>query len=277
MHTDTNESKQLPLALVHGDAVTDKPLDLFIPPDALEVFLDSFEGPLDFLLYLIRKQKFDILNLPIMEITLQYTEYIEIMENSNLELASDYLVMAAILAEIKSRMLLPVINDAIEDEDDPRAELLRQLIEYEKFKIAAENLDHMPRLERDTHSGSVEVHEDCVPETLLPEIAMKDLAFALLSIIKRADNFQSHHIKKESLSTRSRMAIILEKLNNTSEFLEFSEFFTIEEGRAGIVVTFLAILELVKEQILDITQNAPLSPVYIRKNQDPNLDLTRVT
>ena len=242
-------TKQMPLALVNGSSITDRPDDLFIPPDALEVFLTNFEGPLDFLLYIIRKQQFNIIDLPIMKITEQYMEYINLMETLNIEIASEYLLMAAILAEIKSRLLLPVIADANGDdlEEDPRAKLVQQLIEYEKNVKAAQNLDSIPRFERDTHAGSIEVHPDCTPELIQPNVVIHELVFAMQGLLQKADNFAAHEISREAISTRERLSMIIEKLSTTAEHIRFSDFFSPQEGRAGVVVTFLAILELTKE------------------------------
>ncbi|MDP2566406.1 segregation and condensation protein A [Pseudoalteromonas marina] len=274
--TEHNEEKQLPLAFVNGGAVQDKPEDLFIPAGALEVFLESFEGPLDLLLYLIRKQKFDIINLPIFEISKQYTDYINAMNESNLELASDYLVMAAILAEIKSRLLLPVISENEDEEEDPKAQLTRRLLEYERYKIASENIDKLPRLERDTFNTSVKVHDDCKAEKLIPEVELQDLAIALASALSKADNFKKHHIKKEEFSTRGRMTSILDKLKNTDDFIPFETLFTKDEGRAGIVVSFLAILELAKEGFIEIQQSTFVGQIHIKRNINDALDLERI-
>ena len=246
----------LPFAFLRGEAIVDKPQDLFIPPDALEVILEMFEGPLDLLLYLIRKQKFDILDLPIAPITTQYMAYVELMKDIKLELAAEYLVMASILAEIKSRLLLP--KQAVEEEEgDPRAELVRKLQEYEVIKKAAENLDDIPRLGRDNFIAQVELADNFVPKIENTKVDMAELVAALHGVIKRTQAFEHHHIQKESLSTRERMAYILTTLknaNDTNGYVDFSELFTIEEGRHGVVVTFLAILELIKESLIDCLQ-----------------------
>ncbi len=255
----------LPLAFVRGEAVVEKPEDLYIPPDALEVFLDAFEGPLDFLLYLIRRQKFDIVDLPVQQITLQYMEYVELMKDLKLELAAEYLVMAAILAEIKSRLLLPKRTDETQEDDDPRAELIRRLQEYETFKIAAVKLDEMPRMERDNFSVSITPAENIGNRIIQPDVDIKDLVFAFQKIVERAKAFEHHQIKKEVLSTRARMARILEILDDANERLVFSAFFDVTEGKSGVVVTFLAILELVKESLIELVQAQAWSQIYVKK------------
>ena len=244
----------LPFALLRGEAMIEKPQDLFIPPDALEVILDMFEGPLDLLLYLIRKQKFDILDLPISPITTQYMAYVELMKDIKLELAAEYLVMASILAEIKSRLLLP--KQAVEEEEnDPRAELVKKLQEYEVIKQAAENIDQLPRIERDNFVGTVTLADNFVPQIENCKVEMSELVAALQGIIKRSQAFEHHHIQKESLSTRERMTSILTMLKEAkSTYINFSELFILEEGRNGVVVTFLAILELIKESLIDCLQ-----------------------
>lgn len=256
----------LPFAYVNGEAVVEKPEDLYIPPEALEVVLESFEGPLDLLLYLIRKNKFDIVDMPILKITEQYMEYVEVMKEIKLELAGEYLVMAAILAEIKSRLLLPKRIDEDGEEIDPRAELIRRLQEYEIIKHAAENLDEIPRMERDIHLGVAEIPDDCEPVKILPDVSMQDLLSALAQVMKRADAFTHHHVERESLSTRERMSIVLDKLNNQS-FIEFAELFTAEEGRQGVVVTFLAILELVKESLIEIVQAQAYGNIHVKRRE----------
>lgn len=269
---DTNNQQQLHLALVNGDAVIERPEDLYIPPDALEIFLESFEGPLDFLLYLIKKQKFDIIELPVMKITEQYVTYIHLMKEMNLELASEYLVMAAILTEIKSRMLLPQSSIDEEIEDDPRTKLIQQLIEYEKYKLAAQDLDSIPRVDRDTQPVAAVADESANSEIVQPQLSMDDLMSALQDIIRRADNFQHHQIKKEALSTRQRMANILDTLKDSDDYVEFGNLFTIEEGKSGVVVTFLAILELTKEDYISLTQTEEFSPIFVKRKTDKNLD-----
>ncbi|MFT5635662.1 MAG: segregation and condensation protein A [Cognaticolwellia sp.] len=246
----------LPFALFRGEAIVEKPQDLFIPPDALEVILEMFEGPLDLLLYLIRKQKFDILDLPISPITTQYMTYVDLMKDIKLELAAEYLVMASILAEIKSRLLLP--KQAVEeDEGDPRAELVRKLQEYEIIKKAAENIDELPRLDRDSFVAKVELAENFVPEILNSQVDLSELVSALQGVIKRTQAYEHHHIQKESLSTRERMAHILTTLKYAGieqPYCDFSDLFTVKEGKQGVVVTFLAMLELIKESLIECVQ-----------------------
>jgi len=250
------------VALVRGEPVLELPQDLYIPPDALEVILDTFEGPLDLLLYLIKRQNLDILNIPIAHITEQYMEYIRLMETLRLELAAEYLLMAAMLAEIKSRMLLPRVETDAEDEDDPRAELIRRLQEYERFKEASENLSELPRVERDLHvlSAKAPVIDRDTP---LPDITLRELLLAFKDVAMRNHAMQHHNISRETLSVRERMTQILSVLR-IGEFCEFSTCFTPEEGRQGIVVTFLAILELCKESSIDIVQSAPYAPIYLK-------------
>lgn len=263
---DTTQMVQqvLPLALVRGERVIDKPEDLFIPPDALEIFLEAFEGPLDFLLYLIKKQKFDIVDLPIQEITLQYMEYVELMKNLKLELAAEYLVMAAMLAEIKSRLLLPR-NQFDEDEElDPRAELIRRLQEYEIYKKAAMEIDELPRSDREVFVVTLDAAEDFEPVVAHPEIDLQELVVAFQDVVRRVEAFSHHEISPEKLSTRERMSQLLERLSQTEQFVVFSELFDVQEGREGVVVTFLAILELVKEKMLEIVQSGPFSQLHVR-------------
>ncbi len=250
------------VAKVQGNEITELPQDLYIPPDALEVFLETFEGPLDLLLYLIKRQNLDILHIPIAEITSQYMDYIGLMESMRLELAAEYLVMAAMLAEIKSRMLLPRVGTEEDGEEDPRAELIRRLQEYEQFKEAAENLDELPRLERDIRTVSIKppVIDRDQP---LPDLTLKELLLAFRDVAMRTQANQSHNISRELLSVRERMTNILAVLR-MGEFLEFSTCFVPEEGRLGVVVTFLAILELCKESSIDIVQSAPFMPIYIK-------------
>lgn len=253
----------LPLAFINGEALLEKPEDLYIPPDALEVILDAFEGPLDLLLYLIRKQKFEIVDLPVYQITRQYMEYVELMKDIKLELAGEYLLMAAILAEIKSRLLLPRHSEDEDDETDPRAELIRRLREYEAVKQAAEELDLLPREERDLFVANAQTHESCQPAKILPEIALQELVFAMQTAMRRASAFEHHHIAAEVLSTRERMSAILEQISHT-EFCRFQQFFSHEEGKAGVVVTFLAILELVKESLIELVQAEPFADIHVK-------------
>ncbi|MBA6294881.1 ScpA family protein [Colwellia sp. MB02u-9] len=255
----------LPFALLRGEAIIEKPQDLFIPPDALEVILELFEGPLDLLLYLIRKQKFDILDLPIFPITTQYMAYVDLMKDIKLELAAEYLLMAAILAEIKSRLLLPK-QAVTEDEGDPRAELVRKLQAYEVIKKAAENLDELPRVDRDNFVANVELAENFVPEILNSQVDLAELVTALQGVIKRTQAYEHHHIHKESLSTRERMADILATLSQTKNeqaYQNFSDLFTVKEGKQGVVVTFLAILELIKESLIECVQTQVYGEIHV--------------
>jgi len=254
--------EELPIARVQGRAYDSLPKDLYIPPQALEVFLEAFEGPLDLLLYLIRRENLDITNIPVADITRQYVVYIELMQEMQLELAGEYLVMSAMLAEIKSRMLLPRSSDVEEDEADPRAELVRRLQEYERYKQAAEDVDALPRLDRDVYQASAEPPERKII-SLPPEVELQDLIAAFQEVMKRASMYSHHHVQLESLSVRERMSSVLSKVN-TTRFTRFSELFTIEEGRMGVVVSFLAILELVKESLLELTQSEPYAPIHVK-------------
>lgn len=258
--------QELPFAMVYGQAVLEMPLDLYIPPDALEVFLEAFEGPLDLLLYLIRKQNINILDIPVAEITRQYMGYVELMKSVRLELAAEYLVMAAMLAEIKSRMLLPRSAEAEEEEDDPRAELIRRLQEYERFKKAAEDLDTLPRLGRDIILPSVAA-PDARARKLLPDVDMQELMLCMAEVLRRADLFESHQVTREMLSTRERMSEILERLKGAG-FVPFISLFRVEEGKLGVVVTFMAVLELVKEQLVELVQNAAFAPIHVRARSE---------
>lgn len=251
----------MPFALVRGEALTKLPEDLYIPPDALEVFLEAFEGPLDLLLYLIKRQNLDVLDIPIAEITRQYMEYVDVMKEFRLELAAEYLVMAAMLAEIKSRMLLPRAVEE-DDEDDPRADLVRRLQEYERYKKAAEDIDEMPRMERDTFQAQVDPELRKVVR-LLPEVSLKEMLAAFSGVLSRAEMFSSHHIQTETLTVRERMSRILERLRDNT-LVEFVSLFDPEEGRLGVVVNFLAVLELVKESLAEVVQNDAYAPIYIR-------------
>ena len=254
-----------PLAHIHGEPLLEFPQDLYIPPDALEVILESFEGPLDLLLYLIRRQNLDILDIPVAEITKQYVSYIGAIEDIRFELAAEYLVMAAILAEIKSRVLLPRPPSEGGLEADPRAELVRRLQEYERFKKAAEDIDSIPRLERDTSVAHAFMPDRIISRTP-PEVDLKEMLIALRDVFKRADLFSRHAIRREALSVRERMSTVLDRLND-GQFHRFESFFNAEEGRMGAVVSFLAILELAKERLLDIIQEAPLATIFIRSKQ----------
>ena len=257
---------EMPFAVVEGEPVTELPRDLYIPPHALKVFLEAFEGPLDLLLYLIRRQNLNVLDIPIAEVTKQYTHYIELMHDMEFELAGEYLVMAATLAEIKSRMLLPspVVSD--EEEEDPRAELVRRLQEYERFKEAAQDINALERLERDVSQATATVIEKRVV-TKLPDITLKELLIAFKEAIERSDMFTRHHVQREPLSVRERMSQVLVSLEN-KKFMEFSKLFNSAEGRTGATVTFLAILELLKESLIDVVQSEPYGPIHVRVAKD---------
>ena len=253
---------EMPFAVVEGEPVTELPRDLYIPPHALKVFLQAFEGPLDLLLYLIRRQNLDILDIPIAEVTEQYTRYIELMQDMQFELAGEYLVMAATLAEIKSRMLLPRPPGDSDEEEDPRAELVRRLQEYERFKTAAEDMDALDRMERDIAQAAAEVEGKRLV-TKPPEVDLRELLLAFHDAVRRADLFSHHHVQRERLSVRERMSQILDTLEDTG-FMEFSQLFDPAEGRPGLAVTFLAILELIKEATVDVVQNELYGPIYLR-------------
>jgi segregation and condensation protein A len=269
------EQVEMPFAVVNGEPVSQLPHDLYIPPQALEVFLEAFEGPLDLLLYLIRRQNLDVLDIPIAEITRQYMRYIELMQDLQLELAGEYMVMAATLAEIKSRMLLPRANAVGEPtEEDPRAELVRRLQEYERFKQAAESLDKLPRLERDVWGASAELKERKVVR-LLPQTTLQEVLTAFQEVVARSELFAHHRIERERLSVRERMSDILAALEQAS-FVEFVRLFRPEEGRMGITVTFVAILELVREGLIEIVQAEPFAPLHVRA-AGPNRGLRLVT
>ena len=256
---------EMPFAVVEGEPITELPRDLYIPPYALEVFLEAFEGPLDLLLYLIRRQNLDILDIPIAEISRQYVQYIELMKEIHFELAGEYLVMAATLAEIKSRMLLPRSAEGDEEEDDPRAELVRRLQEYERFKKAAVDIDALERLERDVLQASAEVGERHVV-TKLPDITLKELLIVFKDALERSTMFAHHHVRREPLSVRERMSAILVTLQS-ERYVDFQRLFDPTEGRMGVTVTFLAILELVKESLVDIVQAEAFGPIHIRASQ----------
>lgn len=256
------QQQEMPLAVVHGQPVLQIPQDLYIPPDALEVILEAFEGPLDLLLYLIRRQNLDILDIPVAEITRQYVDYIQAMHEMRFELAAEYLVMAAILAEIKSRMLLPRPPAEEGEEDDPRADLVRRLQEYERFKKAAEDLDALPRQDRDTAPAAAFV-PDRAAIRVPPPVDLKEMLLALHDVFKRAELYTQHAIKRDALNVRQRMGELLERLND-GQFHRFEQLFTVEEGKLGVVVTFLGLLTLAKEQLVDIVQEAPLAPIYVK-------------
>jgi len=260
------EQAEMPFAVVHGEPVTQLPRDLYIPPQALEVFLEAFEGPLDLLLYLIRRQNLNILDIPLADITKQYMDYIELMTELQLELAGEYMLMAATLAEIKSRMLLPRSKDSdLGEENDPRADLVRRLQEYERFKRAAESIDRLPRLERDTWSASADLDVKR-PSRTLPQVALQEMIVAFRDVVSRAQMFAHHHVQREKLSVRERMTNILSTLEQ-STFVEFTRLFRPEEGRMGVTVTFVAILELVREGLLDIVQTEVYGALHVRAAQ----------
>jgi segregation and condensation protein A len=259
--TQVSAQGEMPFALVQGEPLTVVPQDLYIPPDALEVILEAFEGPLDLLLYLIKRQNLDILDIPLEETTRQYMTYIDLMQNLKIELAAEYLLMAAMLAEIKSRMLLPRPAES-EDEDDPRAELIRRLQEYERFKTAAQDIDTLPRLGREIYLTDIEppeIHQD----RPVPEVDLRDLLFAFKDAMARADMYSHHHIQREGLSVRERMSNVLSAIS-ADGFTNYTTLFTIEEGRRGVVVTLLAILELVKEQLIDLVQADSFAPIHLK-------------
>lgn len=249
-------------AEVLGKRFIEWPKDLYIPPDALEVFLETFQGPLDLLLYLIRKQNLDILDIPVAEVTRQYVEYVELMRQIRLDLAAEYLVMAAVLAEIKSRMLLPRPESADEEEQDPRAALVQQLQEYERFRQAAFTIEELPRVERDIFLAYGEFIDDTPPENL-PEVSMDDLVNAFKNVVELAALSQGFSVERDVLSVRERMTKILSGINK-KEFLRFEEIFEPQEGRMGLVVSFVAILELLKENMLVAVQSGPLAPIHLR-------------
>ena len=256
-----NKQYEMPFAVVEGEPVTELPQDLYIPPFALKVFLEAFEGPLDLLLYLIKRQNLNILDIPVTEITQQYIDYINLMEEIKLELAGEYLLMAAMLAEIKSRMLLPR-PEVEEDEEDPRAELVRRLQEYERFKMAAEDLDAIPRLERDIVIANVEAPEKSVV-IKLPDVTLKELLIAFHDVLKRVEMNSELHFEKETLSVKQRMLEIINRIQ-VKKFIDFVDLFNINEGRLGIAVTFLAILELLKDATIEVVQNEEFAPMHIR-------------
>ena len=267
----TPAQAEMPFAVVQGEPVTQLPRDLYIPPQALEVFLEAFEGPLDLLLYLIRRQNLDILDIPLAAITRQYMNYIELMNEMQLELAGEYLVMAATLAEIKSRMLLPRSSEAQAEESDPRADLVRRLQEYERFKQAAESVDRLPRLERDVWLARAE-NTARRPVTQLPTVTLQEMIVAFREVVVRAAMFQHHHVQRERLSVRARMTDVLAAVEGGG-FVEFLKLFRPEEGRMGVTVTFMAILELVREGLLDLVQTEPYGPLHVRGAHNPPVRL----
>ncbi len=271
--------EEMPFAIVKGESVSAVPKDLYIPPDALEVILEIFEGPLDLLLYLIRRQNIDIKDIPLAEITTQYMAYVEIMKEFQLDIAAEYLVMSAMLAEIKSRVLLPRLPSADEDEGDPRADLIRRLQEYEQFKVAAENIDDLSRSERDTYQSKVEApqFDVVVRET---HVDLKELMIALTDVLNRAEMFTSHLIQKDVLSIRERMTRILDRLKGDT-FTDFISLFDVEEGKMGVVVTFMGMMELIKESLIEIVQQEPYGPIHIRiasaSNENNDQHVTNTT
>ena len=263
------------IALVNGERVQALPTDLYIPPEALDVFLDAFEGPLDLLLYLIRRQNLDILEIRVSEITQQYMRYIDLMQALELDLAGEYLLMAAMLAEIKSRMLLPRPEGFDEEEGDPRAELIRRLQEYEQIKTGAEGIADMPRVERDIYLVAAN-KPDLVRQHADPEIDLKEVVVAMSAVLKRAEMFASHEIQRETLSVRDRMNAVLERVRSTTEFIPFYECFTLEEGHQGVIVTFLAIMELVRESLIEFVQTEPFAAIHVRAAASAAVEQTPV-
>jgi segregation and condensation protein A len=262
-HNSPTVQQPLALAFVNGEALIEKPEDLYIPPDALEVILETFEGPLDLLLYLIRKQKFDIVELPVLQVTQQYMKYVDTMTDVKLELAGEYLVMAAMLAEIKSRLLLPKVAGEHEEEEDPRAELIRRLKEYELIKNAAQAMDNAPRMQRDLFVAHAETSDNVQPIKFLPQVQLQELALAFSLALQRANAFEHHHIAKETLSTRERMSKLMLQLKQ-DEYLGLDQLLSAEEGKAGVVVTFISILELVKEGLVMLQQANPYSNIHVK-------------
>ena len=253
---------ELPLAYVAGEAITEAPKDLYIPPDALEIFLEAFEGPLDLLLYLIKRQNIDILEINVADITDQYMAYVELMHASQFELAAEYLVMAAMLAEIKSRILLPRQEEEEAEEGDPRMQLIRRLQEYERFKQAAEDINELPRMDRDFHRAKAAIPEieRITPD---PAVDLQEILIALSGVLRRADMFEHHHIQFETLSTREKMSEIMVHLSG-HKFVPLSSLLAKDEGRLGIVVTFLAVMELMKDSMVEIVQTDPFGPIHLK-------------
>ena len=256
------QQDEIPFAMVAGSPVIEVPKDLYIPPSALQVFLEAFEGPLDLLLYLIRRQNIDILDIEIASITEQYMQYVEMMDAMQFELAAEYLLMAAVLAEIKSRMLLPRQVADEDDEEDPRAALIRRLQEYERFKQAAEEIDELPRVGREVFQAAA-APPDLDKARPHPEVEMKEILLAFGEVLRRAEMFESHQVQREKLSTRERMSQVLDQLQN-KQFVPFVSLFVAEEGRLGVVVTFLAIMELVKESLLEVVQTDAFGAIHVK-------------
>ena len=259
---DQPRQEELPFAYVAGQAITELPKDLYIPPDALEIFLESFEGPMDLLLYLIKRQNIDILEVNVADITEQYMSYVDLMEASQFELAAEYLVMAATLAEIKSRILLPRQSAEESDEADPRLQLIKRLQEYERFKQAAEDINALPRMDRELHPANADLPEieRVIPD---PDIDLQSVLVALASVMRRVEMFEHHHIQRETLSTREKMSEILARIPN-QKFVPLVSLLMHEEGRLGVVVTFLAVMELMKDSMVEIVQSESFGPIHIK-------------
>ena len=253
---------EMPFAIIDGEQITELPKDLYIPPIALQVFLDTFEGPLDLLLYLIRKQNLNILDIPIADITEQYVDYINLMKELELELAGEYLLMAAMLAEIKSRMLLPIFEDIEEEEEDPRAELIRRLLQYERYRTASEKMNQLDRVDRDIFLSAINTDQFNQP-VVLPDIQLMDLVVSFKEVLKKAEMFSTLHFIKEPLSVKERMTMILETIQD-KDFVRFEELFDFEEEKIGLVVTFLAILELMKELLIEIVQAKEFGTIHVK-------------
>ncbi|MCH8173971.1 MAG: segregation/condensation protein A [Proteobacteria bacterium] len=254
--------RELAFAYVDGEAITEVPKDLYIPPDALEIFLEAFEGPLDLLLYLIKRQNINILDIKVAEITDQYMAYVDLMEVGQFELAAEYLVMAAMLAEIKSRLLLPRHVEDGTEEDDPRMQLIRRLQEYERYKKAAEDIDELVRMDRDIHRAAAALPE---LERISPEptVELQDILLSLSRVLRRADMFEHHHIQRETLSTREKMSEILLRVTDR-KFVPLASLLVRAEGRSGVIVTFLAIMELMKESLIEIVQSEPFGAIHVK-------------
>lgn len=257
--------QEMPFAIVNGESITEIPQDLYIPPQALAIILETFEGPLDLLLYLIKRQNLDILELDVLDITTQYMQYVEAMDSMKFELAAEYLVMAAMLAQIKSRMLLPRVKEEDGEEEDPRAELVRRLQEYERFKEAAEKIDELPREGRDfvVAVAQAPVYDVDRPH---PDVDMKEIMLAMAEVLRRAEMYEHHQVVLEPLSTRERMSQLLERVSQ-EQFVPFISMFLVEEGRLGVVVTFLAVMELLKEKMIDIVQSENFGPIHIKARE----------
>jgi segregation and condensation protein A len=252
---------QIPIALVYGQPMLEVPHDLYIPPDALEVFLEQFEGPLDLLLYLIRKENISVLEIPMAKLTVQYLQYVEMMRTHTLELAAEYLLMAAMLIEIKSRMLLPRVHPTEAEEEDPRAELVRRLLEYEQMKLASQRLNQLPQAGRDFSVVHVLFERDVAER--LPDVHPDDLKIAWLALLQRASVNRHHKVTREQLSVRAHMSRVLRQLQE-SKFIEFAHLFTPQEGVAVLVVTFLAVLELAREGLIEVSQHEAYTPIYVK-------------